>query len=253
MKKILLLSGCWILALSTLNAQIVNIEDSRKNIDSTGVFGHIDASFNLVQNAKRLLTFKASTRLDILQKKGAWLGIANYKAIQNKSTKLLNTGFFHIRYGYFLKERVTIEAFSQLQRNRQIKLAGRWLIGTGPRFLLLKKPTKTMYWGIAYMYEYDKILGEKTQFRDHRISSYLSLSFKILPQLQFSSTSYYQPLIRNMKNARLSSVNTLSFVLGQHFSFRTQFNISYDQQLANNTEGVPPTVYSFLNGIRWVF
>ena len=236
-----------------LPAQIVNIEDSRKKIDSTGFYGHIDIALNIVKNSKRILTFRTSSRIDILQKRGAWLAVVNYRALQSRSNKLINDGFFHFRYGHFLNKKVTLETFSQLQHNRQLRIGVRWLIGAGPRFLVFKQGKNSVYLGILYMYEYDQLIASPIFFRDHRLSNYLSFHLRLASQLTFASTSYYQPLIKNFNSSRFSSVNTLSFRVGRRINFRMQLSLSYDARLAKETVGVPALVYSFTNGLRWEF
>ena len=253
MKKNLFLFCCCMMAYFAVFAQIVNIEDSRKKIDSTGFYGHIDVSLRIVKNSKRILTFRTSSRVDILQKRGAWLGVVNYRALQSQNTKLINDGFFHFRYGYFLNKKVTLEAFSQLQHNRQLRIGVRWLIGAGPRFLVFKQGKNSVYLGVLYMYEYDQLIASSIFFRDHRLSNYLSLHLQLAPNLKFASTSYYQPLIKDFSSSRFSSVNTLAFRLGRRINFRMQLSMSYDARLAKETVGVPALVYSFTNGLRWEF
>jgi hypothetical protein len=253
MRKLLFLTFFSLVVNFLSQAQIVNIEDSRKKIDSTGLYGHIDLAFNLVQSSQQLLTFRGSSRVDVLRSKGVWMGILDYRVIHNDKKKLQDDGFFHLRYGRFFGKRLTWETFSQLQHNRQLRIDLRWLVGTGPRFLAYDKPKQKIYFGAMYMYEYDEVLASNTIWRDHRLSSYLSIHLQLLPQLNFASTSYFQPLISNFGDSRLSSVNSLNFRLSEHLKFRLQFNISYDARLANETENVPKTVYSFVNGIRWEF
>lgn len=253
MRKQLTLIICALTLGFTATSQIVNIEDSRKKIDSSGLYGHIDLALNLFQSSNKLLTFKGASRVDILQEKGAWIGIVDYRIIHSDKSKLQDDGFFHMRYGRFLRERLTWEGFTQLQHNRQLRIDLRWLIGTGPRFALYNKPKQRIFFGAMYMYEYDELIASNTIWRDHRISSYLSLHLQLSKLLNFASTSYFQPLITNFSDSRISSVNSLNFKLSSHLRFRVQFNISYDARLARATEDVPTTVYNFTNGIRWEF
>ena len=181
------------------------------------------------------------------------MGILDYRVIINEKDNLQDDGFFHLRYGRLLNKRFTWEAFSQLQHNRQLRIDLRWLAGTGPRFLLYNKPRQKAYLGVLYMFEYDEIVASNTIWRDHRLSSYLSVHLQLTPNLDFASTSYYQPLIGNFAESRVSSVNSLSFKFTDHLQFRIQFNISYDGRLAKETENVPATVYNFTNGLRWAF
>ncbi len=240
-------------SLITLKAQIVNIEDSRKKIDSSGFYGHMDLAFNLNKASQQLTTFRGSSRADWLRDKGAWLSIVDYRVLLNDKDKIQDDGFFHFRYGRFLNKRFTWEAFSQVQHNRQLRIDLRWLIGSGPRFLLYDKPKQKIYLGMMYMYEYDELASEGTVWRDHRMSNYLSVHLQLTPNLNFASTSYYQPIINNFADSRLSSVNSLNFKISSHLRFHVQFNISYDARLSQEETEVPTTVYNLTNGIRWEF
>lgn len=253
MRKLAFIISILFFAHTNPNAQIVNIEDSRKKIDSSGFYGHMDLAFNLVQASQKLVTFRGSSRADWLREKGAWLAIVDYRVILNNSATLQDDGFFHFRYGRFLNKRFTWEAFSQVQHNRQLRIDLRWLAGTGPRFLLYDKPKQKIYLGAMYMYEYDELASSGTTWRDHRMSSYLSIHVQLTPNLNFASTSYYQPIINNFSDSRLSSVNSINLKISSHLRFHVQFNISYDARLARAEVEVPSTVYNLTNGIRWEF
>jgi hypothetical protein len=98
------------------------------------------------------------------------------------------------------------------------------------------------------MQEYNTFRGNE-KFVFNRISSYLSGIYEPNANVKLLTTTYYQPNILDLKNARLSSQNTCLFKINKHLSFKMDFNIAYDPTL-------PPTIhylsYSWVNGLRWV-
>ncbi|MEM6396164.1 MAG: DUF481 domain-containing protein [Bacteroidota bacterium] len=235
-------------------AQIVNIEDRRTRLDSTGWQGQIDLAAQLVENANRVLTVSAGLRLDALGEKSHSLVLLDYRLVENGGDKLLDNGFAHFRYGLDIGQRFRWEAFTQAQYNLQLRLSFRWLIGTGPRFALLpQNSNRKLFLGILYMFEYDEFEASALTYRDHRISSYISARVPLGEQIVFTSTSYYQPRLIDFSVPRISSVNRLEFTFNSTLSFTTSLNLTYDGRLSRDFPEVPDLVYNWLNGLRLNF
>ena len=251
----ILVSSYFLLVLTTtIAAQIVNIEDRRSRPDSLGWRGQVDLAGQLTENSNRVLTLKGGIRLDALGERSHGLVLANYQLIQAGADNLINDGFFHLRYGYDLGDRIRWETFTQLQYNEQLRLSVRWLVGTGPRLALLpKKPGRRMNLGILYMFEYDEFSASDISYRDHRLSMYLSTRIPLSQQLIFTNTTYYQPLLFSFEVPRVSMVSNLEFKLSSWLSFTSNLNFTHDGRLGRDFPEVPETVYSWLNGFRFVF
>ncbi len=234
-------------------SQIVNIEDKRYQKDTTGWFGLVDLSLSYVRNSGSVLSMAGTGRVDYLREQSSNLFLANYRVVRTGADDLINDGFVHYRYGRMLSERLQWEAFGQIQYNERLALKLRTLIGTGPRLTVLNKEKQKVFWGILYMYEYDELSEGQRYFRDHRLSMSLALNLQLTPIISFASTSYYQPLLTDFADSRLSSVNAINLQITGHLSFRFNFNVTYDNRIARETESVPSTVYNILNGLRWTF
>ena len=108
--------------------------------------------------------------------------------------------------------------------------------------------------GLSYMYEYDEEFFKETDLtiyhRDHRLSSYFSFVTKPSGNFKLSGTTYFQPLLNDWSDIRLSSQAALLFNITKHLHFSTAFNIVYDSRVP---EGVVHTFYSLKNGFRWEF
>jgi len=245
-----------ILLISSLSfAQIVNIESKRSNkIDSINWNGTANLSFNLVNNGKEVITIKSNLRIEHLRGPHLFLSISDFSFGQIDKEGFQNQGFQHFRYNYELRELFVWEAFTQIQYNERIKLKMRYLAGTGPRFGLIHKEPYYVYSGIMYMYEYnEEVYGDPEEsylYRDHRLSTYLALSLKPTKQVSIYNTSYYQPLLNNFEDLRLSSVTSINILVTKRLSFTNTFNITYDSRVP---ETVPKTIYSFLTGLKLKF
>ena len=237
-----------------LSSQIVNIEDKRKSFDSVGWYGRIDFGANLTQNNVDILALSASARVDRLGEKSKNLFMTNYNFTRAGENRFINDGFGHLRHGQEIHKRWMWEAFGQLQYNRRLSIQLRGLLGTGPRFQITDQDDRWDFVvGLVYMFEYNELAEGSIIRRDQRLSTYLSWQLQINPQIRLASTSYYQPLLTDLGESRLSSANSLVMTISKNLSFTSNFNITYDNILASLTEGVPQISYRWSNGLRVVF
>ncbi len=243
------------LKINSLQAQIVNIENKRSSLaDTSGVFGYLSLGANFVKNTKSITTISGDIRIEYLRKKSRFLSLTNYNLIRANSDRFIDNGFSHLRYNFEISKRLEYEFFTQAQFNNQVRLKLRTLAGTGMRFQLYRAGKQKVYFGLSYMYEYNEIeiVSEVVSFfYDHRMSSYLSASIKPFSEnVTITNTTYYQPLLTDFSEVRLSSQTALTFVLSKHLRFSTIFSITNDTRVPEN---VPATYYSVRNGIRWDF
>lgn len=254
MKKYILLYFLFLLPLFSI-AQIVNIEAKRKliNADTTGWFGSTDLGFNFNENGRTILTLTANATVEYLDGDNRWLALTNYRVVRADEQDFVNQGFQHLRYNRYWTEKVTWEAFGQAQYDERLTLKFRGLLGTGPRFQLINGKRGDLHLGTLYMFQYEELTENNTIYRDHRLSSYLSYRLNLGRNLTLSGTSYYQPLLTDLRIARLSSQTTLLFKITEKLSFNSAFNISLDSRLSEAVEDVPIAIYSLMNGLKWVF
>ncbi|MFK7936808.1 MAG: DUF481 domain-containing protein [Saprospiraceae bacterium] len=236
-------------------SQIVNIETKRKqlNIDTTGWFGNFNLGFNLNKNTSTVLSFSGNAQIDYLQGRNRWISLSNYQVIQADGTSFINSGFQHLRWNRPLRERMTMEAFGQIQYNEKLQLQLRGLLGTGVRFEILKQKQGSIYLGVAYMYQYEAIRDTSLIYRDHRLSNYLAANYEFKNGMVLSNTTYFQPLLTDLSTVRIASQTSLSIKITERLALNSRFNLQVDSRLNEVTEGVPTTTYSFINGLSWTF
>ena len=244
-----------ILCTEKSDAQIVNIEDSRSTLtDTSGWFGYLGLGVDLIKNNRSITNIRGKLRAEYLNGKYLLLLLSDYNLIRADQENFIDNGFQHVRLNYEINKRLTYEFFSQIQFNNQVRIKLRGLLGTGLRFKILKSEQQKVYWGISYMREYDEIEIVKdaiTIFRDHRMSTYLSMTlYPFEENFSISNTTYYQPVLNNFSDVRLSSQTSLRFALSKRLVFSTIFSITNDTRVPEN---IPATYYSLKNGIRWEF
>jgi hypothetical protein len=234
-------------------AQIVNIEDKRKALDSLGWLGQFDVNGSLTKNNNTVVTVGGSLRLDRLGRKANVLFLSDYRLVQVSGKNATNAGFGHLRYGWEPKDGWRWETFTQLQYNEQLRLNLRFLAGTGIRRRLFREGKSRAYIGVLYMYEYDEMVDSEITYRDHRMSSYLTLRAQISPSVSLASTSYYQPQLPDFALPRISSVATMTISVTKALRFTSKFSLTYDKRLNRDFPEVPATVFKWVNGLRVIF
>jgi hypothetical protein len=240
---------CLIIACS-LKAQVINIENRRFLNDSNGWVGNTDFNFNVFQNTQQVLQFSNTIRIQFQKNRSRFIFLNDLNFIKAGNTDFANAGYQHFRYNYKVSKWITMEAFTQTQYNPVLKLDFRYLIGAGPRLKLLKKQNARIYAAALYMYEYDDILQQDANIKEHRVSSYVTCTFNILKNLELTSTTFYQPNINNTQDYRIANDSGLEILINKHLNFKSSFNLLYDSY---QPIGVPDLVYSFRNGLSLKF
>ena len=234
-------------------AQIVNIEDQRRGFDTLGWYGQVDLGGSLTRNVNQVITLNGAVRVDRKGIKDGLLAIADYKLVQVSGDNALNAGFGHLRHARYLSDIWRWETFGQIQYNEQIRLQMRGLLGTGPRLRLFAVDNNRLYVGTLYMFEYDEVADGEIIYRSHRLSSYLSFNFYPWKQLSVSNTTYYQPILPDFRQPRISTVTSLSLQLTNRLSVQTRFSLTHDSLLNEGLPDVPNTTYEWVNGLRYGF
>lgn len=244
-----------LLLCTCVRAQIVNIEDKRRALDSLGWFGQLDLTGNLTKNSNRVITAGGNLRLDRLGQRGNVLFLADYKLVAVDGSNALNAGFLHARYGYEPAGRDgwRWETFTQLQYNEQLRLNLRFLAGSGLRRRLYRTGESRAYLGVLYMFEYDELDGSTITYRDHRLSNYLTFNWRASALLQLASTTYYQPRLPDFRDTRMSTVASVTLTATRRLRFTSRFTLTHDARITRDLPDVPATNYSWLNGLRWTF
>lgn len=232
-------------------AQIVNIESRRIHTDTTGWAGSFGGNFSIAQNVDRVFSASAFAHLQYKTQKNLYLFLGDYSFLKGANTKYLDNMFYHLRYNRKLSERIRWEVFTQLQTNKITKIDNRFLAGAGPRFKLSGSGKLQVYLGVLFMYEYEKELTEPPVFHhDIRNSSYLTFTYKPLPNFELVSTTFYQPRMDKFKDFRILNQESANLSITQQLSATLNWNYLYDQYPAAE---VPKINYTFSTGFKYAF
>ncbi len=237
-----------------LHSQIVNIENARIHYDSVGWVGTISANLSFTQNTDKIFEAGGDVHLQMKtknKKKGLWILQVNVDERKINKSSLISNEMGHIRYDHNVNPWLIWEVFGQFQRNAITQIDGRFLFGTGPRFKLVNQKLIHVFTGVIFMYEHEKDLTDPVVIHDDiRNSDYISFVWTPKSFLEFSGTTYYQPLPTNFSDYRF--LNQLTFIVKAtpHFSCNLKWNYLYDSYPAGTA---PKQIFSFSTGLRYEF
>ena len=213
-------------------SQLVNIESKRMQTDSTRYVFRADLSSSYTNNNGDYLYLINSNLTAQVKSKdlnNILFLIGDYGLITSENIEFQNAWFLHLRYNQELTELFRFEAFIQSQENKILDINRRNLIGAGIRLKLLSKEHLRLYWGNAYMYEYERTNDLDVEVYNHRYSTYLSLSMSNKSNtLNLTNTCYYQPLLRDFGDTRILDQLKMNFQLTKKLSFFTLFEYFND-------------------------
>lgn len=249
--RFLFISLFILISTSYLQAQLVNVEKSRKEAKQ-GFQGFIDLNFSLTQNTRKIFESGTSTLLQYHNDRHTVLLLNNLEFMRVEGNDLINNGFQHIRYNYTLGSGfTTAEVFVQHQYNSIRLLRRRLLFGAGPRFRIIENESLGIYIAPLVMLEQEKLNDEENTFTNKfKGDLYASITWSLDERISFSHTTYYQPDLAKVSEFRLASDSGLEIELSKRFAFILTFNLAYD---SHPPDDIPGLFYSLKNGIKYNF
>jgi len=240
-----------IFGFSTSYAQIVNVESLRRVSDTSKWSGATNLDIGLIKNTKSIFKITNKIRLQYNTDKNLYLFINDLKLEQIEDHSFVNKGIQHIRYNRKLMERIKLEAFAQSQYDAISDIKFRGLLGIGPRFKLSKSDNYRFYLGTLFMFEHEEALDNSIEtLRDFRASTYFSCSLYPLENVSIVSTTYYQPLLKQLSDFRISNETSIGIKVLKNLLFKTTFTYNFDE---SPIIGIPKTQYELTNGIVYTF
>lgn len=235
------------------SAQIINIENARMHSDTTGWMGGAGASFSLNQNKEKIVGGNIQAHLQHKTKtdKSLWLILGDYGLLKAGDEKLIAEGFGHIRYNRKLNSWLRWEAFGQFQKNVITQIDSRYLIGTGPRFRIVKNKILRLYAASLIMYEREKETNSSVPVHNiARSSNYISFTITPVETTNITSTTFFQPAVGDFNDYRILNQVSIGIKATKHFSLSLKWNYLFDKKPAG---AAPNTTYSLSTGIDYEF
>lgn len=232
----------------SLQAQIVNIENRRIYDDTSGWSGSLDGSFSIQQNSKLFYNLGFRPRAQFKNRKNYILAIGDVSYTGSQGQTYANSGMIHFRYARRIKNGPwKWESYTQTQYNQLLDQKNRTIVGTGLRWKFVDTNHIRGFLGSSVFYEYEELRVEKTFHNDVRWSNYISWFLPIKKIINFTGTTYYQPLLKDFSDFRFSGNYGLSIIVSKHLDLRFDMNLFYD---SNPPENVLNMVYSTTVGFR---
>lgn len=253
MKKNFITLLLFILILSVLNssAQVVNIETSRMQSDTTGWMGGASAGLTTGQELDRIFRTSVGVHLQYKTQKNLWLILGSYDFFKGGSRKFTDNSFFHLRFNRKLNKWLRWEIFGQAQNNLITQMKARILLGTGPRFKICSTTIFRLYAASLVMYERER---EKTtpavKHNDIRSSSYVSFTIVPVSNVELISTTFYQPLFKKISDYRIMNEATLKVKAYKQFGLSLSWRYLHDSNPAGTAR---QTTYLFSSGVNFDF
>jgi putative salt-induced outer membrane protein YdiY len=224
------------LLTTSASAQVVNIETKRKDERVAGISGVSRMNFMYRAGNVKRVDFGFDSLVQAVRGRHIFLGMAGLEFAKargrNQSAfKLVeNERFFHLRYHYTLRDWLLSDLFYQLQVNEFIDLDSRNLIGVGPRFRLVRTDKNALYLGTTWMYEREHLRpphpgGTTTTAR---WSNYLSIRWGSIKNIDFTSTTYFQPRFAEMGDFRVLEEAGLAVDLTGWLALSIRYTLRYD-------------------------
>lgn len=232
-------------------AQIVNVESSRMQSDTVGWMGSFGTAFSMTKNTVNIFGVNADAHLQYKTSndQGLWLILGNFNFLKVSDQRFLSDGLLHLRYNRKVNEWLRWEFFGQFQNNDVTSIDSRILLGTGPRFKLIKVPKFRLYGALLAMYEREKEATKPViTHNDLRNSSYLSFTWLPRDYLEMISTTYFQPLFSQFSDYRLMNQLMFKVKATPHFSLDVKWSYLHDRFPAGDA---PRTVYNFSTGFTY--
>lgn len=233
-----------------LDAQIVNIENQRitGTTDTVRWYGQLSLGANWLRIKDHVLQVNTAARVEYKKDKHLALLLLDGKFLRAGEQDFNNAGFSHLRYNYKLTKTLVWEAYTQAQYNKLLLIRMRALAGTGLRLRAFKDALgkNRIYIGLAYLYEHNQFLEGNKDHDWHRLSSYVSATFRPGEGVLLVTTTYFQPQVDQFSNYRFSSEWKLILPVGKKLTFNADFSWNIDRSLPS---GAPQTTYAWLNGL----
>ncbi|GAB5398939.1 MAG: hypothetical protein Aureis2KO_05240 [Aureisphaera sp.] len=234
-----------------IKGQILNAESLRKVTDTSGWSGSASAHFAIKRNVNDFVILGSDIHIQYKMDKHLLLFKNDINFTKIEGDKFENAGITHVRHNYRFHQKIAWEVFTQGQYNKVSLIDFRGLLGTGPRFKLTNSENYKFYLGTLVMFEYEEIADNFTPIqRDLRGSSYLSFSIYPSERISLISTTYYQPLLREFSDYRISSQSSFAVELFGGFDIKLTYTFVYD---AVPALGIQNSQYDFRTGFSYSF
>lgn len=244
-----------LLIFSTTAHATVNTERFRKDASREGISGSLELSFANRTGNTDLQSAGATLHLGWQRAPHMVLLVGDVNRGEARGAKTINKGFTHLRCNYRMRPRVALELFAQHEYDEFSLLDARTLLGIGPRFTVANGESWAVFWGIAYMAEWEKLDvppggPDAPSTFTNRGSTYLALSADIADRVWLTNTVYAQPDLEDANDLRVLEELSLKVGIAGSLSLLVNATMRHDEEPPT---GVRPLDTSISNRLVWDF
>ena len=211
-------------------SQVVNIEQARVNLDSTGWQANVDLSYFRQEFDDDLTTVTGRFSAQKKDSKVYLLLLADAGYSYSQEDVFTNYKLGHVRASVKCAPRIRWEAFVQAQDNRPLGIQFRSLLGTGPRARIFANEYGRLYGGTTAMLENE---WSTSGIKDHwvgRSSNYINFNWSKENKWGIASTLYYQPRFTDWSDYRVSGQHSVVYAFSQRLNAKFEFTHYFDSQ-----------------------
>jgi putative salt-induced outer membrane protein YdiY len=234
----------------SVQAQVVNIENRRMGDNRQGWTGQGEFSYAYIQNQSSISNLNARTNFMYARLVHKVMFINDFSFIQSSEGDFENRGYQHIRYNYQKTDRLTYEAYVQIQYNQQMRLYPRYIAGIGPRYKVHAEDSIRVFVGASIFAEHEQLKNPSETNTNERFNFYLALNFFKIPGVTVDFLAMYQPRLVHPSDRRIQTELRLDFPISKLLQFRLSASIFNDSR---PPDGVPKTFTNMRNGILFTF
>ena len=238
------------------NAQIVNFEKFRPNVDTSNVWSlALDAGLDLKQKTSASTNLKFNAGTYYLSERNAYYFLANYGFTRVNGTNIFEHGYVHVRTVLNRRKKVAYEPFVQIQYDLGKGLKRRGLLGGNIRFNFYKKSKAIFAMGTGVFYENEDWIERETLNTLDNINvksnNYISSRWILSDWMKFYLTGYYQaPYHDFIRSRRVIVDSNLQMDFTDNLSYQMKFKLASDQNPVVETARL---TYLFSTGFRYSF
>lgn len=225
-------------------SQVVNIENQRFEDDTSRWAAQFGFRLNVVENTQRSTDLGLNGGVQFMEGLHRAFLISDFYLTRVEDNAFTNTGFQHLRYQRRWRGPLFQEAYTQVQYNKPLRIDIRWLMGGGIRLEYQKEENLRLAAGTSILYEYEADHVNELVYNDIRSSNYLSVSFKVEPHVMLSGILYFQPVIADASDQRLTLEAQLRIRASRRYAFDTRLALQRDTKTAPD---VPELNYRWSN------
>jgi hypothetical protein len=100
------------------------------------------------------------------------------------------------------------------------------------------------------MYEYENELGNGITHSDFRFSTYSNIALNPAKDIAFELTAYYQPLVNDFTDYRISGIARLELKFREKLSLLFSYSTTYDSNPVQDSS-IPNLTYTLRSGFSY--